>query len=109
MGGRPKGSRNKFAEQFFRDFHTDWEKHGIEALAACRKEDPATYCRIAATLIPKELHLKEGESILETFLEQFTDQQLDQLIAGLTALGIADSGKAGQTKALPRGEPNGVH
>lgn len=109
LGGRTKGSRNKFAEQFFTDFHADWKLHGVQVLQDCRKEDPATYLRVAAAIIPKELNIKEGESILETLLEQFGADQLNEFIAGVVALGAAQQGKGSETKALPRSKPNRVH
>lgn len=102
LGGRPKGSRNRFAEQFFLDFHADWLEHGEEALTSCRKEDPATYCRIAASLIPKELTLKDGDSAFDAFLDQLTDEQIQQFIDGITTLGSQAQSKGSPSKALPR-------
>lgn len=100
--GRQRGSRNKFAEEFFKDFHEDWKKHGVKALQDCRKEDPAVYCRIAASLIPKELNIKEGDSILDSLLEQFDDDQLDQFLVALAGISAAGQGKETKAKALPR-------
>jgi hypothetical protein len=53
--GRQKGSRNRLAEDFLRDLHTEWEKSGPEALSKCAKDEPATFCKIVANLMPKEI------------------------------------------------------
>lgn len=108
-GGRPKGSRNKFAECFLKDFLEDWEKHGTKALRRVRVSDPSSYLRVAAAILPKELNIKEGESILETLLEQFGDQQLDEFIAGVVALGASEKGIRPTTKALTGTKSNSIH
>lgn len=69
--GRPKGSRNQFAEAFIKDFLHDWEAAGPSAIQACRLEDPAAYLRIAASLVPKEFNIKDGAGALDNFIEQF--------------------------------------
>lgn len=107
--GRPKGSRSKFAEVFLKDFLADWELNGAEVIARCREEDPATFLRVAASILPKELNIKEGESALETLLQQFGAEQLDEFIAGVLALGAAQKGTGPETKALTRSKSDGVH
>lgn len=52
--GRPKGSRNKFAEAFLADFLKTWEEGGLDAVKKVRTEDPSTYLRVAASILPKE-------------------------------------------------------
>lgn len=98
--GRPKGSRSKFAECFLKDFLADWEMAGASAIQICRLEDPAAYLRVAASLIPKELTIKEGDSQLDALLEQLNDEQLAEVIAALATIGIAAKGGKGKTKAL---------
>jgi len=98
--GRPKGSRNKFAEAFIKDFLADWEMAGASAIQLCRLKDPAAYLRVAASLIPKELNIKEGDSQLDALLEQLNDDQLADVIAALATIGIAAKGGQGKTKAI---------
>ena len=97
--GRPKGSRVRFAEAFVDDFLEDWELHGADAIAECRKEDVSTYIRVAASIIPKELNIKDGERRLEKFLEQFSSEELHSLITGIGAIGVQANSKASSTKA----------
>lgn len=85
--GRPKGSRNKFGEAFLEDFLTEWEENGKDALRACRIVDPARFCSIAASLLPKELNINEGDSAFDRLIEQFSDEQLEQFISGIMAFG----------------------
>lgn len=90
LGGRPKGSRSAFAETFLKDFLADWENHGVDAIVACREQDPVAYIKVAASLLPKELNIKDGQATLDRMLEKLDDTQLDKLIDGLIALGAGD-------------------
>ena len=55
--GRPIGSRSKFSEAMVADFAADWNEHGAGVLERVRMTDPATYLRVAAVLVPKELNV----------------------------------------------------
>ena len=52
--GRKPGSRNKFQEDFWRDLAKLWETEGAAALERVLKNDPSTFLRVAAGLLPKE-------------------------------------------------------
>ncbi len=52
--GRPKGSRGKLAEAFWTDFAAAWEASGQAALESVAANDPGTFVRVAASLMPKE-------------------------------------------------------
>jgi hypothetical protein len=54
--GKPQGSRNKLNEDFLRDLHADWKEHGKQVLADTREQNPAAYLKVAASLLPKEMH-----------------------------------------------------
>ena len=53
--GRPVGSRNQLSEAFCEALRDDFAKHGHAAIVKLREEDPATYVRVIATLVPKEI------------------------------------------------------
>jgi hypothetical protein len=74
--GRPKGSRGKLCEDFLRDFHEAWEMHGAFALREVAKDDPSTFVRVAASLLPKEYKV-------ESVTSELTDEQLDQRLKQL--------------------------
>lgn len=107
--GRPKGSRNKFAEEFIKDFLADWEMAGPSAIQNCRLDDPAAYLRIAASLIPKEFSIKDGESILDKLLEQLPADQLADFITALANSSVETQGVGHKAKALPGSQPDGLH
>jgi hypothetical protein len=58
--GRPKGSRNKLAENFVADAYQKWQEHGAGALDAMATSEPAKFCQMIAGLLPKEMHIKES-------------------------------------------------
>lgn len=82
--GRPKGSRNKFAEAFVTDFYNDWLENGVAVLATVRAEKPDVYVRAAVALIPKVLDVRVSE--LEDMNEEQIDAQISNLRADLDAL-----------------------
>lgn len=87
--GRPEGARNKFSRKFIEDFLVDWKDHGMQAMADCRKRDPASYLKVAASIIPKEFNVGTDNAALETWLESINDDELKKLINGLVAVGGA--------------------
>jgi hypothetical protein len=56
--GRPKGAKNKFQEQFWRDLQALWEAEGANALRKVLETDASTFVRVAAGLLPKEMENK---------------------------------------------------
>src|SRR5260370_40207113 len=56
-GGRPRGSRNKLAEQFIEDLRACWQKHGAQALERCALEAPSQFARIMVQLLPRDINL----------------------------------------------------
>ncbi len=53
--GKPKGARNKLQEAFWKDFAGAWEQHGVDALLKVATTDPATFVKVAASVMPKEV------------------------------------------------------
>ena len=51
--GRPKGSRNKLGEAFIEDLHAAWKKHGMAAIEATIKNQPAQFLKVVARVLPK--------------------------------------------------------
>src|SRR5215475_3078820 len=52
--GRPKGSRNKLSEDFFRDLCNAWQAFGKPALETMAMLYPVEFVRLVASLIPRE-------------------------------------------------------
>src|ERR1700756_4369566 len=55
--GRPKGSRNKLAENFVADLRDCWEKHGAAALERVAAEHPEVLVKVIASILPRDLNL----------------------------------------------------
>jgi hypothetical protein len=77
--GRPRGARNKLARRFLEDCLADWHEHGAAALRICRMEDPVAYCRMMASIVPRELE------ITATSVAELADDELEKMIQNLRA------------------------
>lgn len=55
--GRPLGSRHRLSEDFLKALADDFEQHGGSTIRAVREQDPATYVRVIASVLPKETSL----------------------------------------------------
>jgi uncharacterized protein DUF5681 len=75
--GRPKGSRNKLSEEFFRDLCDAWQAFGKPALETMAMLYPVEFVRLVASLMPKE----PEATIAPVVMERMSDAQLDALIA----------------------------
>lgn len=65
--GRPKGSRNRLAEDFLTALSNDFAAHGEAAIRLAREERPAQYLQIVASLMPKDLNVNMDAS--QAFVE----------------------------------------
>ena len=75
--GRPKGSRNKLSEEFFRDLCEAWQAFGKPALETMAMLYPVEFVRLVASLMPKE----PEATITPVAMERMSDAQLNALIA----------------------------
>jgi hypothetical protein len=55
--GRPRGSRGKLASAFVDDLYRAWLDHGAEVIERVRVEDPATFLKTVAQILPKEFEV----------------------------------------------------
>ena len=79
-GGRVKGARNKLGEAFVMDLYEHWKANGTTAIQACMVESPSAYCRVVASLLPKEVNLNVNP------LDEVSD---DDIAVGLAAIRAA--------------------
>lgn len=73
--GRPKGSKTKLSEAFVAALCVDWAQHGQDVIQKVRDEDPAAYMRVIASLVPKDLVVREAS------LEEMSDEELAENLA----------------------------
>jgi len=70
--GRRVGSRNRLGEQFIADLRSDWEQHGPAVIEAVRTNDPSTYLRVVAGLLPREAQLDVSIGVdVRSFADRF--------------------------------------
>jgi hypothetical protein len=55
--GRPKGARNKLAENFVADLRDAWERHGVDALDRVARDQPEVLVKVIASLMPRDVNL----------------------------------------------------
>lgn len=88
--GRPKGSRNKLGEAFVQALHDSFQEHGPETIEKVRVEKPHEYLKVVASLLPKQIEVKESA------FDGVSDEELAALVAAArSALGVADEGPSG--------------
>ena len=66
--GRPKGSRNLFAEDFLADFHDAWLVHGQNALLTMAAEKPAEFVNAAVKILPRMVEITDAVGELDRTL-----------------------------------------
>jgi Lon protease-like protein len=74
---KQKGARDRLTADFLDAMANSFEKHGKAAIEEVRTKDPATYLRVVAALVPKEIQLSRP-------LDAVPDEKLAELIALLT-------------------------
>jgi hypothetical protein len=72
--GRPKGAKNRLSWSFLNALADDFEQHGIETIRICRVEEPISYMKVIAGLMPKEFEFSDNR------LAELGDDELDAVI-----------------------------
>jgi hypothetical protein len=75
-GGSPEATRRAFNKRFLLDLAEDWQQHGREVFKRVRRESPASYLKVCAMLVPREMKLEHSGGV-----KAMTDEQLDRSIA----------------------------
>jgi hypothetical protein len=78
--GRPKGSRNKLGEDFLADCYQQWQQHGSKALETMATSEPAKFCQMVASLLPKEMHIKDAA------LQDMTTDEIRDALARIATI-----------------------
>ena len=72
--GRPVGARNKLTETYCEDAYAAWLKHGAEAFDTLAENDPGTFVKVIASLMPRDVTLNVGlGDQLAAMLERMQD------------------------------------
>src|SRR3954469_1147768 len=75
--GRPKGARQKLTALLLNAIAEDFAAHGMDAIAAVRKRDPACYLKIVSNLVPRDLVLQRER---EPDYANISDDELTELV-----------------------------
>src|SRR5262245_38662880 len=54
-GFRHAATRRAFNKRFLLDLAEDWHQHGREVFKRVRRESPATYLKVCAAMVPREV------------------------------------------------------
>jgi hypothetical protein len=74
-GGSPEATRRAFNKRFLLDLAEDWQQHGREVFKRVRRESPASYLKVCAMLVPKELKMEHSGGV-----KAMTDEQIERSI-----------------------------
>jgi len=61
--GRPKGARHKLGQSFLQKLAKHWQQYGDDALHRTWEKEPATYVKVIASLLPKEVSLTADKDL----------------------------------------------
>jgi hypothetical protein len=93
-GGSPEATRRAFNKRFLLDLAEDWQQHGREVFKRVRRESPASYLKVCAMLVPKELKFEHSGGV-----KAMTDEQLERSIELIKEL-IAQRDAAANAKVI---------
>src|SRR5262245_60566247 len=96
-------ARWRVNDAFLRDLIRDWEANGAEVLAQVRREQPGTYMKVMAMLMPKEMKVETAS----TRISSLSDEQLHAMIAELEER-IAAKLSGEDTKVINAGAETGL-
>src|SRR5690348_492802 len=94
--GRPVGSRNKLNERFLLALHDDFAKHGPAAIERVREQRPDVYLKVIASILPRQLHLKN-----ESPFEGMSSEQLDEMLGSIRGILASRTQTGGRTGDEP--------
>src|SRR5262249_38391016 len=72
-GGSPEATRRAFNKRFLLDLAEDWQQHGRKVFKRVRRESPATYLKVCAMLVPREMKLEQSGGV-----KAMSDEQLER-------------------------------
>jgi hypothetical protein len=105
--GRPVGNRNKLNEKFILALHDDFVQHGAKVIEQVRTDKPDIYLKVIASILPRELHVKDG-----SLFDGMSNEQLDEILGSVRAVltARAPSGLGdGKTTAGGQDKPDSIH
>ena len=97
--GRPRGSRNKLAENFLADLSALWEEQGENVLRRAAFNEPMKFADMVARLLPAKIEIR-NENLVDLAVANMSDERLADLLETLEAH-IAEKKRAGDGAGGP--------
>jgi hypothetical protein len=100
-GGSPEATRRAFNKRFLLDLAEDWQQHGREVFKRVRRESPASYLKVCALLVPREMKIEHAGGV-----KAMSDEQIEETIAAIQTMLAARAGEAakvieGEAEVVP--------
>src|SRR5262249_16417279 len=92
-GGSLEATRRSFNKDFLLALAADFKRHGPEAIAKVRKQQPAAYMKICALLVPREMKLEHSGGV-KAMSDEALENAIEALERMLGAKGIEGVGEA---------------
>jgi hypothetical protein len=83
--GRPRGHRDKLTNLFLMNVASLWEEKGSKALEDALRTDPVQFCKMVASLMPKEVVVEKRPEA------DLTDEELIAALDYWRAIAVAKS------------------
>jgi hypothetical protein len=80
-GGSLEATRRSFNKDFLLALAADFKKHGAAAIEKVRKQQPAAYMKICASLVPREMKVEHSNAI-----KAMSDEQIEAAIEAIQAM-----------------------
>ena len=93
-GGSPEATRRAFNKRFLLDLAEDWQQHGREVFKRVRRESPASYLKVCAMLVPREMKLEHSGGV-----KAMTDEEIERSIELIKAM-IAEHDAGANAKVI---------
>jgi hypothetical protein len=61
--------------------HDDFVQHGAMVIEQVRKDKPDIYLKVIASILPRELHVKDG-----SMFDGMSNEQLDEILGSVRAV-----------------------
>jgi hypothetical protein len=90
-GGSPEATRRAFNKRFLLDLAEDWQQHGREVFKRVRRESPASYLKVCAMLVPREMRVEHNQGV-----KAMSDEQLEaafELLQGMVDQRLGEKAK----------------
>jgi hypothetical protein len=98
-GGSPEATRRAFNKRFLLDLAEDWQQHGRDVFKRVRRESPASYLKVCAMLVPREMRVEHNQGV-----KAMSDEELEaavEILQGMIDQKLAGANFVAEPVALP--------